>query len=367
MKPQRAIVIFLAGLFIATLTYFFVSTNHDRALTIDGIVDANQVVVSPKVQGILEQLSVDEGSFVRAGQLIARLDTAELSADVEADRALVANLRAQLEQSQSNYRLALDETAGDLAGAQARLAAAKAQLALSEAQLERNQSDFQRTKTLATRGVSAQQELDHMTADLRSQQAMVSAQQEQVRAAEGDLKHAEAGEYRKLAAQSAIESTKAQLRNAEAELDAAIVRLGYTDVIAPISGVISVLVARQGEVVGPSAPVATIVDPRSTWVRVGIPETYAAQIAVGEKIRVRFPSGQIVDGTVLCKSVEGDFASQYDLNQTDREIRSISIKISVPNPELKYTPGMTVRVILVPDELRNEVNPPRNFPNRQAT
>ena len=367
MNPQRAIVIFLAGLFIAALAYFFLSTNHDRGLMVDGIVDANQVVVSPKVQGILEQLSVDEGSSVRAGQLIARLDTAELSADVEADRASVANLRAQLEQSQSNYRLALDETAGDLAGARARLAAAKAQLALSEAQLERNQSDFQRTKTLTTQGVSAPQELDHMTADLRSQQAMVSAQQEQVRAAEGDLKHAEAGEYRKLAAQSAIESTKAQLRNAESELEAAMARLGYTDVVSPISGVISVLVARQGEVVGPSAPVATIVDPRNTWVRVGIPETYAAQIGVGEKIPVRFPSGEIVDGTVICKSVEGDFASQYDLNQTDREIRSISIKIAVPNPELKYTPGMTVKVIIVPDQLRNDLNPPRSFPNRQAT
>ena len=130
---------------------------------IDGIVDANQVVVSPKVQGILEQLSVDEGSSVRAGQLIARLDTAELSADVEADRAPVANLRAQLAQSESNYQVALNETAGDLAGAQARLAAAKAQLVLSEAQFQRNQSDFQRTKTLAAQGVSAQQELDHMT------------------------------------------------------------------------------------------------------------------------------------------------------------------------------------------------------------
>jgi multidrug resistance efflux pump len=109
---------------------------------------------------------------------------------------------------ESNYQLAMNETASDLVGAKARLAAAKAQLALSEAQLQRNQSDFQRTKTLATQGVSAQQELDHTTADLRSQQAMVSAQQQQVRAAEGDLKHAEAGEYRKLAAESAIESTK---------------------------------------------------------------------------------------------------------------------------------------------------------------
>ena len=89
--------------------------------------------------------------------------------------------------------------------------------------------------------------------------------------------HAQAGQYRKSAAQSAVESAEAQLHNAESELDAAKSRLSYTQVVAPVSGVVSVLVARQGEVVGPSAPVATIIDPQSTWVRVGIPESYADQ------------------------------------------------------------------------------------------
>jgi HlyD family secretion protein len=367
MKRQRAVAIFLAVLFVAALVYYFVTTNRTQGLMVDGIVDANQVVVSPKVQGLLEHLTVDEGNSVRAGQIIANLDTAELSANRDADRASVANLRAQLAESESNYQLALDETAGDLTGAEARLAGAKSQLDLSEAQLQRNQTDYQRIKTLATRGVSAQQELDHTTADLRSQEAMVAAQQEQVRAAEGDFKHAQAGEYRRQAAKSAIESTKAQLQNAEAELAAATARLRYTDVVAPISGVVSVLVARQGELVGPSAPVATIVDPQSTWVRVGIPETFAANIAVGEKIRVQVPSGRTVDGIVLCKSVEGDFASQYDLNEVNREIRSVSIKIAVPNPDLKFTPGMSVKVLITPEQLKPGATSPIAILNRQAT
>jgi multidrug resistance efflux pump len=267
-------------------------------------------------------------------------------------------MRAQLGQAQSNYQLALHETAGDLAGAEARVSAAKAQLALAGAQLERNQSDFQRTNSLTTHGVSARQELDHTTADLRTQQAMVTAQQEQVRAAEGDLMHAQAGEYRRRAAESAVESARAQLRNAEAEMAAARARLGYTEVVAPISGMVSVLVARQGEIVGPSAPVATIIDPQSTWVRVGIPETYAANIAVGEKIHLQFPSGRVAEGTVLCKTVEGDFASQYDLNQIERAIHAVSIKIAVPNPDLAITPGMTAKVLLTPEQLGTKVSSP---------
>ncbi|HKM58585.1 MAG TPA: hypothetical protein VJX28_07540 [Chthoniobacterales bacterium] len=51
MKRQRAVAIFLAVLFVAALIYYFITTNQPRGMMIDGIVDANQVVVSPKVQG----------------------------------------------------------------------------------------------------------------------------------------------------------------------------------------------------------------------------------------------------------------------------------------------------------------------------
>jgi multidrug resistance efflux pump len=361
MKGRSAIIIFLAGLFSAATLYFYFFTEHRGGLIFEGIVDANQVVVSPKVQGILERLNVDEGSSVRAGDLIATLDTAELAADMQADHASVENSRAQLAQAQSNYQLALTESAGDLAGAQARLSMTKAQLEQSRSQLERIRSDFQRTAALSTQGVSAKQDLDHWTADLRTQQATVAAQTEQVRAAEADLMHAQAGQYRKSAAQSAAESAQAQLHHAEAELAAAKSRLSYTQVVAPISGVVSVLVGRQGEIVGPSAPVATIIDPQSTWVRVGIPETYADHIAVGQKLQIKCPSGQIVEGTVLTKGVEGDFASQYDLNQLSRNIRCVAIKISVANPELTITPGMTAKVLLSPAELKRRVISPENL------
>jgi HlyD family secretion protein len=355
MKRRSAIVIFLAALFSAATLYYFIFTAHSDGLILEGIVDANQVVVSPKVQGILERLNVDEGSSVRAGKVIATLDTAELDAEMQAAQASVDNLRAQLAQAQSNYQMALTETAGDLAGAQARLSVAKAQLELSKSQLERVRNDFQRTQELSAQGVSARQDLDHWTADLRTQQATVVAQTEQVRAAAADVEHAQAGQYRKIAAQSAVESARAQLHNAESELDAARSRFDYTQVVAPISGVVSVLVARQGEVVGPSAPIATIIDPQSTWVRVGIPETYANHIAVGEKLQIQVPSGQIVEGTVLTKGVEGDFATQYDLNQLSREIRCVAIKISVANPELTITPGMTAKLLLSPADLKRKV------------
>jgi hypothetical protein len=88
---------------------------------------------------------------------------------------------------------------------------------------------------------------------------------------------------------------------------------------------------------------------------VGIPEIYADHIAVGEKLQIQLPSGQIAQGTVLTKGVEGDFASQFDLNQLDRVIRCVALKISVPNPGLTITPGMTAKVLFSPAELKRKV------------
>ena len=110
MKGRRAVIVFLVALFAAATLYFLFFTEHSDRLILEGVIDANQVVVSPKVQGILERLNVDEGSSVQTGELIATLDTAELRANMEADRASVENLRAQLAQAQSNYQMALTET-----------------------------------------------------------------------------------------------------------------------------------------------------------------------------------------------------------------------------------------------------------------
>ena len=82
-------------------------------------------------------------------------------------------------------------------------------------------------------------------------------------------------------------ATRAQVANAEAQLKEAEVRLGYTNIYAPVTGTVSVRAARQGEVVNIGAPIVTIVDLSDTWVRAAIPETYADHIGYGDLLRVR--------------------------------------------------------------------------------
>ena len=157
------------------------------------------------------------------------------------------------------------------------------------------------------------------------------------------------------AAKSTVASTEADLKNAIAQKNQAAVRLGYTNVYAPVTGTVSVRAARQGEVVNIGAPIVTIVDLSDTWVRAAIPETYADHIGYGDVLRVRLPGGTVTSGKVFFKGVEGDFATQRDVSRRKRDIKTIVLKVRLDNPKGAFVPGMTAEVLVSPEQLKGEV------------
>ena len=134
-------------------------------------------------------------------------------------------------------------------------------------------------------------------------------------------------------------STEADLKNADGAEESGAVRLGYTNVYAPVSGTVSVRAARQGEVVNIGAPIVTIVDLSDTWARAAIPETYADHIGYGDVLRVRLPGGTVMSGKVFFKGVEGDFATQRDVSRRKRDIKTIVLKVRLDNPEGRICAG----------------------------
>jgi HlyD family secretion protein len=248
-------------------------------------------------------------------------------------------------------------TTSDVANAQAKLDSAKAQLLQAQAALDRTQSDSRRTIELAKAGVESDQDRVQAETSLQAAQATVQAQQELVKAAQADLRSAIARTQQANAAKSTVESTEADLKNAIAQKNQAAVRLGYTNVYAPVTGTVSVRAARQGEVVNIGAPIVTIVDLTDTWARVAIPETYADHIGYGDVLRVRMPGGLIAHGKVFFKGVEGDFATQRDVSRRKRDIKTIILKVRLDNPKGAFVPGMTAEVLVSPAQLNGESNP----------
>jgi len=353
MSARNRFFILLGIIFVIAATYYFFSADHSRDLVLIGTVDANQVIVSAQVSGRIQKLMVDEGTPVKAGDLIAVLDPAELQAQDAAATATIASLQHKVAETQHTEESTSGSTTSDVANAEAKLSSAKAQLLQAKATLDRTESDSRRMIALAKAGIASDQERVQAETNLQAAQAIVQAQQDLVSAADADLKAAMARTHQANAAKSTVAATEADLKNAIALKNQMAVRLGYTNVYAPVSGTVSVRAARQGEVVNIGAPIVTIVDLSDTWARAAIPETYADHIGYGDALRVRLPGGTVTSGKVFFKGVEGDFATQRDVSRRKRDIKTIVLKIRLDNPKGAYVPGMTAEVLVSPEQLKS--------------
>jgi len=344
-KPRRIVLAVVAVVALAAVTTAVV-WNRKHELVLIGVIDANDVVVTPRVQARLDSLLVDEGTPVKAGELIARLESSELAAQAASVAASASGAIAQLSEQRSSAAQVTGTTEATLSAARARVASAKSTLAREQAQLAQDSADAARAKALLASGAVAPADVERSTNTYRAQQAIVSARREEVGAAEADLASAQQGTHAVAAARSAVATTEARVRGARADSLAAATRLNYAELRAPVSGVVQVLTARRGELVGPGSPVAVIVDPDNLWVRVAAPETDAGAVAVGDSLDVRVASGATVRGRIISKGAEGEFATQHDVSSSKRDIRAISLRVAIPNPRRALVPGMTVTVVL---------------------
>lgn len=343
----RAKFLLLLGVVVAISTaYYFFSTPRGTDLVLVGTVDANQIVVSPQIQGRILKLLVNEGTQVKQGDLIALLDPSELEAEERAAAATIASLRSQVSANEYTRQSTKGSTASDVSNAQAKLESARAQLVQAEATLTRVESDSRRTIGLAEAGVASEQEKVQAEMNLKAQQASMQSLKDQVTAAQADLNSAIARTNQATAAESTVASTRAQVENAVAQLREGEVRLGYTKIYAPVTGTVLVRAAREGEVVAAGQAIVTVVDFRDTWVRAAIPETDADHIGYGDTLRIRLPGGTEVPGKVFYKAVEADFATQRDVGRRKRDIRTLVLKVRLDNPTGSYVPGMTAEVLV---------------------
>ncbi len=349
----RKFLIFIGFAFVLALALYLLTTPRGSDIPLIGVVDGNEVIVSPQITGRMVKLTVDEGSAVRKGDLIAELDPKELEASLAAATANVASLQSQVREAGHNYSWTDDQTGASLSQARAVLTSTRAQLDQAQATLWRDQTDYERMQKLFDSGVASAQDRDHADATLRASKANVKALEDSVKAQEGALAVAQANRKQLDVRKSAIGTTIAQLEQARASAAETSTQLGYTKVYAPIDGIVSVRVAKQGEVVQQGSPIVVVVDVDHLWVYADVEESLIDSIEFGQKMRVRLPSGDMLEGAVFFKGVESDFATQRDVSRTKRDIKTFAIKVSVPNPGRRLFTGMTATVLLPQPEKKS--------------
>jgi len=351
MNARNRILIILGVLFVMALCWYFFTANRSTELQLIGTVDANFVVISSRIPGRIETLTVDEGDDVKAGQLIATIQSDDLAAARQAAAATAASQRFKLQGAGDTERQTQGSMSSQVINAEAQVRAAQATLAQAQAQYAHQQADTSRAVALAKQGIVSQQSQEEQVTSLQAAQAAVETAKENVAAAQAMLKVASANTIQAQAAAQTVAATRSDFDNAQAVLNQAQVQLDYSHILSPISGKVSIRAARQGEVVAAGTPIVTVTDLTQTWVYAPLPETEADAVKLGDSLRVVMPSGAAIQGRVIAKSAEGDFATQRDVSRRKRDIETIRLKLLIPNPGESYVPGMLAEVYIPKDKL----------------
>ena len=215
------------------------------------------VTVSPKITGILEKLYADQGDRVRKGQILAELDAIELKARAAAAQAARSRVQRDLARSQA-----------DLVKAQANLGLAR--------------SNYQRDLEVFKPGYISAASFDTTKAQLRVAESEVAA------------------------FQAAVAAVQASVKQAESETHAAEALHGYTRIVAPMDGLITVRKAEVGTTVPSGSPIFQMVDLNQIWVAAWIDATQVAQLRPGQPAAIKLRSGRLFQGEVARLNQEAD-------------------------------------------------------------
>jgi RND family efflux transporter MFP subunit len=350
----------------------------EDVLSAPGVVEALQATVAPRMIGRVEALLVDEGDHVEAGDLLARLESAEQRAALmEREAALrvanhqVARSTVALEQERAASRARIARAGAAEEAARARLQALRAgerrqeiesarqAVAAAEAEAELSASNAERIDELLTEGAVSRAEADAARARLAAARASLrtarehlalieeGARAEEIEAAEADLAAAEAGAAEAEAAaggvavlERTLEAARSGVEQARAAVAIAASQLAETQVVAPISGWIGRRYRDVGDLAAPQSPLFLISDSDNVWVTAEVDEEDLALVREGQAVEV---DAEALPQPVAGQIVEiGPVAVPRGLQQTRAKI--VRCRIVLKEEAEVLRPGMEVDV-----------------------
>jgi len=341
---KRLIVLLLAATAgTGAYTYF---NRPPTSLVLTVIVTTHDVVVSSQIGGRLERLAVQEGDTVTRDQVLAVIAPDELRAESSYALANAQGLSSQVQEAAAALRFEQKQTVEQIRQAESNAAAIEAQHAAAVADSENARLNFERTRSLSAQELAPASQLDQARTAYEAAQARVDGLNRQVDGQRAAVALARANSEQIAAKESQVQANEHLQAAADAQRTKADVRLAYSEIRAPIDGIVDVRAARTGEVVNPGQPVVTLIDPDDLWVRADVEETYIDRVKNGDSLTIRLPSGVEVQGVVFYRGVDAQFATQRDVSRTKRDIKTFEIRLRCDNTERRLAVGMTAYVLL---------------------
>lgn len=388
MNKKRIIPVFLllaiGGFF---LWRFVLSENGpSNSLLLSGNIELTEVDMSFKLPGRLVELAVDEGDSVKAGQIVARMDSAELQAQQDRENAGVQSAQSALVQLRTAIDWQTETLSGDIDLKRADLAAAQSRLkeletgsrpqeienaraALEQARAENDlaQRDWTRAqKLIKAEDISTAQFESFRTRALAAAAAMKRAEEnyalvkegprretiDQARAnvqrAQAALKLAEANRLDLLRRQQEVALRQAEIERAQANARLLAVQLGDRAIASPVDGVVLSRNAEPGEVLPAGASVLTLGDIDHPTVRCYINERDLGRVKIGQPASITTDSfpGKTYKGKVSFISSEAEFTPKQIQTEEERVKLVYRIKVDIENPNRELKSNMPVDVRL---------------------
>jgi multidrug resistance efflux pump len=343
MAKRLPILVLIAAAAYGAYYYF---NLPPKALVLTGIVTTHDVAVAPQIGGRLAALKVKEGDEVKKGQAIAEIEPSELEAEQAYYEHSAEGIASQVRESEAALRLQERQLIDQVKQAQADVATAEAQRKAAAADVERAKVTLDRTRELFTQQLAPAQSMDEARTQYDAATARMDSLARQVDAAKSAVELARSNAEQVAVKRSQLQTNKSQLAAVGAQRTKADVRLAFTNIAAPIDGIVDVQPAREGEIVNAGQAIVTLINPDDLWVRADIEETYIDRVRIGDTLTVRLPSGDERSGTVFYRRADAGFATQRDVSRTKRDIKTFETRLRVDNTDRRLAVGMTVYVLL---------------------
>jgi len=280
----------------------------------NGRIEATEIDFATKSPGRVIEILVDEVDFVQPGQVLARMDTDVLQAQLN-------QARAQVRQGEN----AILTAEAMVAQRESERATAEAVVTQRRAELTAAQKRHQRTETLVARNAMARQQLDDDLAAMQSAQAALAAARSQVVSADAGIAAAKSQviEARSAveAAQAGVERLQADIRDSELKSDR-VARVQYR-------------VAQPGEVLGAGGKLLNLVDLADVYMTFFLPERQAGRVAIGAEVRLVIDAAPqyVIPAKVSYVASVAQFTPKTVETESEREKLMFRVKARI-DPEL---------------------------------
>lgn len=286
----------------------------DYLVSGNGRIEATEIDIATKYAGRVVEIYANEGDFIEAGDIVARMQIDVLNAQLN---------EAEAQWQKANTAVASAEA--QVAVRQSDVAAAKALVVQRASELENAKRRFNRTKKLTEKGSASMQQLDDDGAAVRSAEATLTAARAQVKAAEAAV----------ISAESQVNGASSAVTAAEATIERIKVDIADSQLKAPRAGRVQYRVAEPGEVLPSGGKVLNMVDLTDVYMTFFLPETVVGRVALGNDARIvldTFPD-YVIPAKVSYISSVAQFTPKTVETAEERQKLMFRVKVRI-SPEL---------------------------------